>query len=140
MEGLPDNNPKEPKKSKFNYYWIYAIVIVLLLGTQLFNMNSKVDQITMPQFLKEMLPSGDVRKVVVVNEDVAEVFLKEKVLEQSKYEKISKNRMGMNNPGPHFVLTIPSKDYFQEQVDKVQESLPMDKVVSVEDVQKGNVP
>jgi AFG3 family protein len=139
MEGLPDNNPKEPKKSKFNYYWIYAIVIVLLLGTQLFNMNSKVDQITMPQFLKEMLPSGDVRKVVVVNEDVAEVFLKEKVLEQSKYEKISKNRMGMNNPGPHFVLTIPSKDYFQEQVDKVQESLPMDKVVSVEYVKRGNV-
>lgn len=139
MEGLPDNNPKEPKKSKFNYYWIYAIVIVLLLGTQLFNMNSKVDQITMPQFLKEMLPSGDVSKVVVVNEDVAEVFLKEKALEEKKYEKVSKNRMGMNNPGPHFVLTIPSKDYFQEQVDRVQESLPMDKVVSVEYVKRGNV-
>jgi len=139
MEGLPDNNPKEPKKSKFNYYWIYAIVIVLLVGTQLFNMNSKVDQITMPQFLKEMLPSGDVRKVVVVNEDVAEVFLKEKALEDKKYESISKNLMGKNNPGPHFVLTIPSKDYFQEQVDRVQESLPMDKVVSVEYVKRGNV-
>jgi AFG3 family protein len=139
MEGLPENNPKEPKKSKFNYYWLYAVVIVLLLGTQLFNMNAKVDQMPMPQFLKELLPSGDVRKVVVVNEDVAEVYLKEAALESSRYEKVSKNRMGMNNPGPHYVMTIPSKDYFQEQVDRVQESLPVDKVVSVEYVKRGNV-
>jgi hypothetical protein len=36
----------------------------------------------MPKFLKELLPSGDVKKVVVVNDDNAEVYLKESALEK----------------------------------------------------------
>lgn len=139
MEGLPENSQKTPKKSKFNFYWLYAIIIIGLLVSQFFSMNARVETISMPVFLKEMLPSGDVRKVVVVNEDIAEVYLREEVLSKERYKDVSKNRMGMTNSGPHYVLSIPSKDYFQEQVDKVQESMPVDKVVSVEYVKRGDL-
>lgn len=139
MEGLPDKNNKSPKKSKFNFYWIYAIAIVLILGSQMFTMNNKANEISMPKFLKELLPSGDVKKVVIVNEDNAEVYLKEEALEKEKYKDVGKSKMGMNNNGPHYKFTIPSKDYFQEQVDKKLETLPSDKTISVEYIKRGNM-
>jgi cell division protease FtsH len=139
MEGLPENNPQAPKKSKFNLYWIYAIVIVVLLGTQLFSFNSKVKTISQSQFFKEMLTDGDVKNVVVVNNEVAEVYIKEKALDKPKYKDVKKNKMGMENQGPHFSFTIPSKEYFQEQMDKAQADLPMDKIVNVDYTNRGNL-
>jgi AFG3 family protein len=139
MEGLPENSQNSPKKSKFNFYWIYAIVIIALLASQFFSMNAKIDPITMPVFLKDVLPSGDVEKVIVVNEDMAEVFIKEASLKDEKYKNVSKNRMGMVNTGPHYSLTIPSKEYFQEQIDKVQSTMPLDKLISVEYVKRGDM-
>lgn len=139
MEGLPENNPQAPKKSKFNLYWIYAIVIVLLLGTQLFSFNSKVKTITQTQFFKELLTDGDVKNVIVVNNEVAEVYIKEKALEKPRYKDVRKNKMGMDNPGPHYSFTIPSKEYFQEQMDKAQAELPMDKIVNVDYTNRGNL-
>lgn len=139
MEGLPENNPQTPKKSKFNLYWIYAIVIVVLLGTQLFSFNSKVKTISQSQFFKEMLTDGDVKNVVVVNNEVAEVYIKEKALDKPKYKDVKKNKMGMENQGPHYSFTIPSKEYFQEQMDKAQADLPMDKIVNVDYTNRGNL-
>lgn len=139
MNGLPDNKKKSPKKSKFNFYWIYAIAIILILGSQLLNINNSANEISMPKFLKELLPSGDVKKVVVVNEDNAEVYLKESALEKEEYKELGKSKMGMNNSGPHFTMTIPSKEYFQQQVDKVQEDLPFDKTISVDYIKRGNM-
>ena len=139
MEGLPENSQNSPKKSKFNFYWIYAIVIIALLASQFFSMNAKIDPITMPVFLKEVLPSGDVEKVIVVNEDMAEVYISEAALKNEKYKNVSKNRMGMVNTGPHYSLTIPSKEYFQEQIDKVQSTMPVDKLISVEYVKRGDM-
>ncbi len=139
MEGLPDKNNKSPKKSKFNFYWIYAIVIVLILGSQMFSMNNSTNKISTSKFLNELLPSGDIKRVVVVNEDNVEVYLTEKALENKKYEKVGKSKMGMNNSGPHYTFTIPSKDYFQEQVDKKLETLPADKSINVEYVKRENM-
>jgi AFG3 family protein len=139
MNGLPDNKKKSPKKSGFNFYWIYAIAIILILGSQLLNISNSANEISMPKFLKELLPSGDVKKVVVVNDDNAEVYLKESALKKEQYKGVGKSKMGMNNTGPHYTLTIPSKEYFQEQVDKVQLDLPTDKTISVEYVKRGNM-
>lgn len=137
MEGLPDNN-KTPKKSKFNFYWIYAIAIVLLLGSQMFQMNNSADKISTNKFLNELLPTGDIKKVVVVDEDNVEVYLSDTALKKDKYKDVSKSKMGMNNSGPHYKFTIPSKDYFQEQVDKKLATLPADKTFSIEYVKSGN--
>lgn len=139
MEGLPDKNNKSPKKSKFNFYWIYAIAILLILGSQMFQMNNTANEISMPKFLNELLPSGDVKKVAVVNEDNVEVYLKESALEKEKHKEVGKSRMGMNNSGPHYKFTIPSKDYFQEQVDKKLAELPADKAINVEYTKRGNI-
>ncbi len=141
MEKLPKNNQKNkaPKKSKFNFYWIYAIAIVLLLGSQMFQMNQSTEDISMEVFFNELLPSGDVKKATVVNDDVVEVYLKEEALNKEEYKEVGKSRMGISGSGPQFKFTIPDKKYFQEQVDRVQSDLPADKAIKTEYIKRGNM-
>lgn len=140
MKKIPsNNNNKAPKRGKFNFYWIYAIVIFLLLGSQMFQMNNSTTETSMNEFFEELLPSGDVKKVTVVNDDIVEVYLREEALEKEKYKDLGKSKMGMANTGPHFKFTIPDKKYFQEQVDRVQANLPAEKNISTEYIKRGNV-
>ena len=140
MDRLPDNKNKKPsKKSKFSFYWIYAIIIMILLGGQMFSMNNGVESIPATNFYNELLPSGDVSKVVVVNDEEVEVYLKESALSKDKYKELGKSRMGMVNRGPHFKFSVPSKDYLQERVDKTMADLPADKAISVEYTKRSNI-
>lgn len=141
MERLPNNNKnkKTPTKRKFNFYWLYAIVIILLLGSQMFNMSNAMSDIKMEKFFQELLPSGDVEKAVVVNDDLVEVHLKAEALEKEKYSELSKSKMGVDARGPHYRFTIPDKKYFQEQVDKVQADLPADKTIKTDYVKRSNM-
>ncbi|MCO5230589.1 MAG: ATP-dependent zinc metalloprotease FtsH [Chitinophagales bacterium] len=139
MSGLPQNSNKTPKKSKFNLYWIYAIIIIFLLGYQLTNFNSTVKEISLTsQSFKELLTSGDIKKIVIVNDDNAEIYLKESALEKEKYKDLGKSKVSFNNSQPQFKMSIPGKVYFQEQIDKTVHELPADKAINVEYVKRGS--
>ena len=140
MEGLPNKNDnKTPKKSKFNFFWIYPIAIALIIGYQFFQVSGDTKEIKPSVFYDELLPSGDVSKVDVVNEDMVEVYLKPEALEKDKYKNLEKNKMGMPNSGPQFKFTVPSKDYFQEKVDQTLAKLPADKAINVKYVKRGDI-
>ncbi|MBW4968505.1 hypothetical protein KZZ04_19435, partial [Pseudoalteromonas sp. CR1] len=69
-------NSQEPKKPKFSPYWIYAGIILIFLGIQFFagggfNEPSK----TNPAEFETYLENGDVKRVVIVNRKMAQVFL-----------------------------------------------------------------
>ncbi len=59
-----------PKGPKFNYYWLYGLVAVLLLGLQFLNFQPKVNKVSRSVFEEKMLKEGHVEKVVVVNEKI----------------------------------------------------------------------
>jgi len=104
------NNPNDPNGGTngggFNFYWIYAIVAVLLLG-QVFVMNSNLASTTYGGF-QEMVTNNEVAKVVVFNEKTAEVWLKKDVARSTKYKnKLSQPWVGGVNAGPHLPLTCP---------------------------------
>jgi cell division protease FtsH len=70
-----DNKP-EIKKPRFNSYWIYAVIILVFLGIQIFgggswSQPSKTTQADFEQFLKD----GDVDKIEIINRKVAKVYL-----------------------------------------------------------------
>ncbi|MCO5248628.1 MAG: ATP-dependent zinc metalloprotease FtsH [Chitinophagales bacterium] len=140
MERLPDKKNKKPTKSKFSFYWIYAIIIIALIGSQMFQAsNNAASDITIPTFLNDLLPSGDVNKVVVVNGKTAEVYLKESAFEKERYKDLEKSKMGILSRDPQYRFTIPSSDYFQGQIDKVVSTLPADKAIKVEYVDRENM-
>ena len=92
------NSPKKPS----NYYWIYAIIGVAIIGLQLFNFDGGSSSITEKEF-EDMVLKNQVEYVVVVkNKNIARVTLTEEALELDEFkEKIKKpyvaclTRMGM---------------------------------------------
>ncbi len=71
----PESGGSNPKKP-FNFYWIYAIIGVVLISLNLFNFNGNMTGISLPEF-EEMIKDGEVKRVVIYNKQLAEVFLTE---------------------------------------------------------------
>ncbi len=106
---IPRPNIEEPK---FNYLWVYILLGVFILFS--LNMNyfqTRIEE-TSQLKLKEMLERDEVQRIVVVNKEVAEVYLREKALSKDEYKDISKTKFGMINRGPHFFLSVASNDAF----------------------------
>ena len=80
-----NNKKQEPKGIKFNFYWIYAIIAVLFFGIQIFNVNT-TQETSWQEFNRTMLQTQEVEKVVVVNREIAQIFIKESVLKKEKYK------------------------------------------------------
>lgn len=112
--GNGDKNPKKP----FNFYWIYAIIGVVLISLNLFNWNGNMTDINLTEF-EQMVKEGDVERVVVYNKQMAEVFLKKEALKKEKHSKRIKSPLisGAQNTGPHYKFDIGPADSFQEKLD-----------------------
>jgi AFG3 family protein len=123
-----------PKNPKFNYYWIYGLVALLLIGFQLFQVRSSNPDVTNEQDFFKMVREGDVEKIIIVNSEQVEVFIFQDTLKTSetdkvhttnpeklkKYDKVSKSPFGGENTEEQFKLQIGDEKYFREELDKVQ--------------------
>ncbi|MCB0409736.1 MAG: ATP-dependent zinc metalloprotease FtsH [Flavobacteriales bacterium] len=102
---------KSPKKP-FNFYWIYAIIGIVLISLNLFNWQGGSSVIT-PSDFEQMVANGDVNEVVIVNHKTARVYLNPEALDQEPHnKKIKKPTFGMPNTGPHYIFEIGSGDVF----------------------------
>lgn len=115
--GLP--KPKNPK-GKFNFYWVYGIIAVVFIALTFSNFGGSTDEIDWGR-LKTMLQEQDIEKIIVVNQEEAEIFIKKEKLEKPEYEKL-KNQ-GYGGSGPHYTYNIGSYDTFKEDVERAQEGL-----------------
>ena len=97
------------KRPKFNIYWVWLAVAVAILSWGLLG-NSEVVHTTNWDDVKTMIGKGDVEKIVVVNKETAEVFLKSDKVKEYAGEKEYK---GISPQGPQFAFNIGSLDYFQ---------------------------
>ena len=86
-----DHKKPDLKKPKFNSYWIYAAIVVVFIGLNLFGGGSwsqpnKTTQGAFETFLRD----GDVEKVEIINRKVAKVYLTAKA--KTKEKHLKKNR------------------------------------------------
>jgi len=117
-----DKGAKKPQlpKNSFNFYWIYGIILAIFIVVALFDFNSGTREITWQDF-SVMLDSNDVEKLVVVNKEDAEVFIKQESLSKPLYKNIAKKSVSSSrNIGPHYVFNIGSIDAFEKRLDAAQ--------------------
>jgi len=108
-------------KPKFNVYWIYGIIGLAIIGTYFLRMGDGAEEITRRQFESEMLASRDVDKIIIVNKEKVEVYIKEDRLESGKYKDTkSKSFSPMTGPGPQYFFTIGSVEVFAQQMENAQ--------------------
>lgn len=115
---------KRPEEPKFNYLWVYILLGVFILFS--LNMNyfqARVAE-TSQQKLKAMLEQNEVERIVVVNKEIAEVYLRDTALAKPQYQEISRTRFGMINRGPHFILSVASNDAFDRFINEFYKEHP----------------
>ncbi len=122
------NNPKP----RFNVYWIYAIIAIAIIGTWILRMGNGAEEITRRQFETDMLAAHDVEKIVIVNKEKVEVYIKEDRLTSGKY-KDAKHRsfVPMSGQGPQYYFTIGSVEVFEQQLQKAMEGFSESDIIPV---------
>jgi cell division protease FtsH len=114
-KGTGDNKPP-----KFNYYWIYGIIALLLLGLNFYQFSNpntkKMDRNTFTSALKNQ----DIEKLEVVNEKFAQIYLKDEALEKEVYKDVADTRFGKSNGGPHYNFETGPAETFAKTVEEIQ--------------------
>ncbi len=119
----PGSEP--PKKNKFNVYWIYGLIIVAVLVINIIGGGKRTQEVSRKQFEEEMLKAGDVEKVVVVNKNLVEIYIKTERLSDGKYENIkSKGFTSGVKKGPHYSFEIASIEIFDKKMEEAQAKMP----------------
>jgi len=111
--GNPNKKGGKGKKP-FNFYWIYAIVGLILISINLFNVNSSLSHVSPSEF-RGMVEQGDISRVIVYNEKIAEVYVKQERLTDAPHNKKVKSPMmgSAVSKGPHYIFEIgPGKEEF----------------------------
>ena len=114
---------KKETTPKFNPYWIYGIVIVLLLGLSFFGDGGlQSTGRTNTSSFERFLNNGDIERVVIQNEKTARIFLKASALEKSEHQALKKeNILGkVNVQGPHYAFEFGDLKLFQEKLERAK--------------------
>ena len=125
---LPEN--KDPKKSPIGYKgnWFYILFLFLMLFSIFTWPTLKTKEISWLKFERTMLSQHDVSKIVIVNKEVAEIYIKQEKLKDPKYQDISEG-MFVAKAGPHYLVQIGSVESFENKLQlSQQEFLPSELV------------
>jgi AFG3 family protein len=120
------NNTPGKGKPPFNFYWIYAILAVLFIALQFYNWGGSAIEISQQRFENQMLGSGDVEKIIVVNREIVEVFIREDRVD--RYEDVRERGL---TEGPHYTFKIGSVDNFEQLVRDSQKDVTADQRIPV---------
>jgi AFG3 family protein len=115
IPGLPPSgDDKSARKGpKFSIYWIYAIIAVVLIAANLFNMSPDAVKTTELDFRREMLAKGDVEKLdLIKNKELVRVYIKAESLNKDYYAKKIKRPSTSASKGPHFEFTVTTWEGF----------------------------
>jgi cell division protease FtsH len=120
---VPEKKPDKSSKPRFNTNWIFAILAVSVILFSLLNGGKTVQKATKNE-IKEMIASRDIEKIIVVNKDQAEIYLKKEALESGRYPKLIKpgTGFGMSVPKPNYTYNIGDISNFEPFIIEAQES------------------
>jgi len=121
----PGNKPGGPQKPKFNSYWIIGIILLAMIGIQFMGSGNSLKEIDNNRFF-QILEEGDVEKIVIVNKEKVEVYIKPERLSDARYEDVKSNKSNsmLGQPVPQYYFTIISQDVFMGDLNQVMNELP----------------
>ena len=112
------NNIKAPK---FNFYWIYGAIFVLFIGYQFFSSGSMSTKNLSQNEFETILSDNDIDKILIVNRDVANIFIKSEASEKEKHKK-NKGSLYTSNTPMYYYNFGDLQNFELELTSKKQES------------------
>ena len=143
-QGNEKDKPKRvlPKPPKFNFYWIYGILLVGIIGFNLMYSGNSAKEISYQRFTTEMLLSHDVEKLQGYQQNniyVIEIYIQKDKLKNDKYKDINTNQF-LAGAGPHYYFTeaASSVSDLKEQLRELQKGFPPNEQVNIQFIEKSN--
>ena len=126
--GGPDKGDGSRKGPKFNIYWIYAIIAVVLLFAQFMKFAPETTQTWEQEFKQKMLLQGDVEKLdLIKNKDRVRVYIKPDSIYKKFYsEKLPKAILSKEKVKgvPLFEFEVNDIKSFQERLAETYKNNP----------------
>jgi len=114
---MAKDNKSNTKKPKFSSYWIYAVILIVIIGINLFSGSGSWQKLnpTTPSELQEYLKNGDVEKILIItNTRQAKVFLKQEALTKEVHKDTeSKSFIPSSGKTPHYELKFGDLQNFE---------------------------
>ncbi|MCA0933302.1 ATP-dependent zinc metalloprotease FtsH [Lutimonas saemankumensis] len=116
---LNEKGPFNRQNRRKPMFWFYTLLFMILATLLLTRYGYGPREISWLEFEQEMLTQNDVEKIEVINQSVANIYIKQDRLSNSKYEEL-KNKFTKSSSGPHYIIQIGSIESFEEKLEKAQ--------------------
>jgi AFG3 family protein len=126
-----DERRKLPQPPPMGFYKIYFIIALIFISLYLLTSRNTTKEIDWQTFKVNILQEGDVESLMVVNNEVVEIYVKRDSLKKEEHQEVAQTSFGQLNEGPHYFFTIGSVDYFQDQLEQAQENVPLEERVAI---------
>jgi cell division protease FtsH len=123
---VKDNN--SPKV--FDPNWIYGLLLFLIIASFFFNPISEAKEISWLQFEQNILSEHDVAKIIVINKEIAEIYIKQDRLEDEKYKPISKNII-TGKINPQYIIQIGAIESFESKLENAQQNFTPEEKIEI---------
>ncbi|MBQ6276974.1 MAG: ATP-dependent zinc metalloprotease FtsH [Bacteroidales bacterium] len=109
---------------------IYIVILIALIVVSFIDFGGGANEINWNKFENEMLLTNDVEKVVVVNRERADVYLKPESLD--KFSGAARGSGIFSGAAPAFYFTIGDVESFEAKLAEAQKDMPKEQRVVVE--------
>ncbi|MEO7486686.1 MAG: ATP-dependent metallopeptidase FtsH/Yme1/Tma family protein, partial [Ferruginibacter sp.] len=117
-------NSKQPRTtpSERRTRWLmYLLLLSFLILPSLINSYSSTKEIAWQQFENNMLSRKAVEKINIINNERAEIYIKNTFAGDSMFKEVFKPAFGKGlYPGPHYVVNIGSIESFERKLDDAE--------------------
>jgi cell division protease FtsH len=108
-------------KSRFNTNWFFFILLLAFIVIQVL-FSGKYSKKASQREIEEMIIGHDIEKVVVVNKEQAEIYIKPEALKEEKYSDFAKQKgFGIQPPRPQYYHSFGTVELFEEFFASMQE-------------------
>ncbi|MFO7934240.1 MAG: ATP-dependent zinc metalloprotease FtsH [Bacteroidales bacterium] len=137
--GGQGNRPGGNNKPKFSSYWIIGIILLVMIGIQFLGSSGGLKEIDSNRFFR-ILKEGDIEKIVIVNKEKVEIYIRPERLSDYTYEDVESQKRNtvLGQSVPQYYFTIISQDVFVQDLNEVMNELPQEKRPTITTVTRKN--
>jgi len=122
---MSDSKNNKKNMPKFNFYWVYGAIFVLLIAFQFLNSGDVSSRNISSNKFSEILRSNDIKEIVIVNRSNAQIYLTDKALDTDAYKKYKKTNV-FNQKTPVFSYDFGDLQNFENQLTEARKTYNLD--------------
>lgn len=118
----PGGGQGKNDKPKINPTWIYLAIGVGLIAINFIFGGNKIEKVEQWGEVERMIENKDIRRIVVVNKEYAELYLTAEAIESGRYPDVSgSGNFSFSGPSPNYTYHFATVELFDSRLNEIQE-------------------